>query len=235
MLAMVSPAFEDYDETLSTLRYAESATKIVNTCVINDERNNNNDKNNNVLAMRELRKEIELLRSQVKMLQENARVRIENETPRETLPIYAPTQRILSPHINACGKPDANANARSDAPYLSLHGQLPCLINLDEDLVHGDPLALYLQFGWTFFGTNRDVSSTGMVAVSPGIWSYVQKHVYMVRAKNGTLYRYTRRCSTVFDNTKSSFGCVCVCLLGKARNQGLAQAMSPAMLSYGCM
>ena len=36
MICAVSPAFLNYDETLSTLRYADNANKIKNKAVINE-------------------------------------------------------------------------------------------------------------------------------------------------------------------------------------------------------
>lgn len=39
MVATVSPASDNYEETLSTLRYADRAKKIVNHAVINEDPN----------------------------------------------------------------------------------------------------------------------------------------------------------------------------------------------------
>lgn len=58
MLATVSPAAVQFDETLSTLRYAERAKKIVNTAVVNE------SNNNEVIAA--LQKEIETLTTALK-------------------------------------------------------------------------------------------------------------------------------------------------------------------------
>ncbi|QRV87289.1 kinesin motor domain protein [Ceratobasidium sp. AG-Ba] len=55
MIAAISPA--DYDETLSTLRYADQAKKIKNKAVINEDPN--------AKMVRELREELELLRARV--------------------------------------------------------------------------------------------------------------------------------------------------------------------------
>eukprot|EP00051_Salpingoeca_urceolata_P016605 m.221836 g.221836 ORF g.221836 m.221836 type:complete len:1344 (+) comp18726_c4_seq3:629-4660(+) len=57
MVATVSPASDNFDETMSTLRYADNAKKIVNKAVINE---NADDK-----VLRELREEVERLRSGV--------------------------------------------------------------------------------------------------------------------------------------------------------------------------
>ena len=61
MMATVSPAADNYDETLSTLRYADRAKKIVTHAVINEDPN--------AKIIRELRAEVESLKA---MLQQAA-------------------------------------------------------------------------------------------------------------------------------------------------------------------
>ncbi|EKG05236.1 Unc104-like kinesin, putative [Trypanosoma cruzi] len=58
MLATISPSSFQYDETMSTLRYAERAKRIVNRAVVNE------SNNNEVIAA--LQKEIEQLKSQLR-------------------------------------------------------------------------------------------------------------------------------------------------------------------------
>eukprot|EP00039_Didymoeca_costata_P016630 m.300660 g.300660 ORF g.300660 m.300660 type:complete len:1171 (+) comp16422_c0_seq10:196-3708(+) len=57
MIATISPAGDNFDETLSTLRYADSAKRIVNHAVVNEDPN--------ARMIRELREELEALRAQV--------------------------------------------------------------------------------------------------------------------------------------------------------------------------
>ncbi|KAF7690436.1 kinesin-like protein KIF13B [Silurus meridionalis] len=57
MIATVSPSADNYDETLSTLRYADRAKSIVNHAVINEDPN--------ARIIRELREEVEKLREQL--------------------------------------------------------------------------------------------------------------------------------------------------------------------------
>lgn len=57
MIATVSPAADNYEETLSTLRYADSAKRIVNHAVINEDPN--------AKIIRELRTEVETLKQQL--------------------------------------------------------------------------------------------------------------------------------------------------------------------------
>lgn len=57
MISTISPAADSYEETLSTLRYADRAKRIVNHAVINEDPNNR--------IIRELREEVEQLREQL--------------------------------------------------------------------------------------------------------------------------------------------------------------------------
>lgn len=57
MVATVSPAADNYEETLSTLRYADRAKSIVNHAVVNEDPN--------ARIIRELREEVEKLRDQL--------------------------------------------------------------------------------------------------------------------------------------------------------------------------
>lgn len=57
MVATVSPAADNYEETLSTLRYADRAKNIVNHAVVNEDPN--------ARIIRELREEVEKLRDQL--------------------------------------------------------------------------------------------------------------------------------------------------------------------------
>ena len=54
MVATVSPAGDNYEETLSTLRYADRTKKIVNHAVVNEDPN--------ARIIRELRAEVEALK-----------------------------------------------------------------------------------------------------------------------------------------------------------------------------
>ncbi|GAB6029696.1 Kinesin protein 1B [Chamberlinius hualienensis] len=58
MIATISPASDNYEETLSTLRYADRAKRIVNHAVVNEDPN--------ARIIRELRQEVEILRDQLK-------------------------------------------------------------------------------------------------------------------------------------------------------------------------
>lgn len=57
MIATIGPAADNYEETLSTLRYADRAKRIVNHAIVNEDPNEK--------VIRELREEVEKLREQL--------------------------------------------------------------------------------------------------------------------------------------------------------------------------
>ena len=61
MVATISPSADNYEETLSTLRYADRAKRIVNHAVINEDPN--------ARIIRDLREEVEMLRQQLSAAQ----------------------------------------------------------------------------------------------------------------------------------------------------------------------
>jgi kinesin family protein 13 len=62
MISTVSPSFDNYEETLSTLRYADRAKRIVNNAVVNEDPN--------AKMIRELREEVEMLRRELEKAKE---------------------------------------------------------------------------------------------------------------------------------------------------------------------
>lgn len=61
MVATISPAADNFEETLSTLRYADRAKRIVNHAVVNEDPN--------ARIIRELREEVETLQKELKEAQ----------------------------------------------------------------------------------------------------------------------------------------------------------------------
>lgn len=63
MIATISPAADNYEETLSTLRYADRAKRIVNHAIVNEDPN--------ARVIRELREEVEKLKEQLSQAEVN--------------------------------------------------------------------------------------------------------------------------------------------------------------------
>ena len=68
MVTTISTAYDNYDETLSTLRYADRAKKIVNNAVVNEDPN--------AKIIRNLREELEMLKIEL----EKAKEKINSDT-----------------------------------------------------------------------------------------------------------------------------------------------------------
>jgi len=75
MLATISPSADNYDETLSTLRYADRAKSIVNHAVINEDPN--------ARIIRELREEVEKLKEQLMEAEVGIAAATRREGPRK--------------------------------------------------------------------------------------------------------------------------------------------------------
>ena len=76
MVATISPASDNYEETLSTLRYADRAKRIVCHAVINEDPNGR--------IIRELRTELEFLKEQLKVNVDNSWIFFLKITPSES-------------------------------------------------------------------------------------------------------------------------------------------------------
>ncbi|KAJ8884841.1 hypothetical protein PR048_011037 [Dryococelus australis] len=72
MVATISPAADNYEETLSTLRYADRAKRIVNYAVVNEDPN--------ARIIRELRQEVEALKEMLKHATQQKRKSKFNDT-----------------------------------------------------------------------------------------------------------------------------------------------------------
>lgn len=62
MISTISPSLDNYEETLSTLRYADRAKRIVNNAVVNEDPN--------ARLVRELREEVETLKRELEKAKE---------------------------------------------------------------------------------------------------------------------------------------------------------------------
>ena len=87
MIATISPAADNYEETLSTLRYADRAKKIVNKAVVNEDPNTK--------VIRELKEEVEKLKRMLLSQGLSPSVEQPPETAKEQL---AETEKLLSEH-----------------------------------------------------------------------------------------------------------------------------------------
>ena len=148
MLAALSPADINYDETLNTLRYAESAKKVVLTAKVNK------DNTNDLLA--QLQAEMDALQAkggganQAQIAAQKAamdELGQDWETKLEaTKELEHQREEILQDH---------GLSMTEMQQALGIKDEVPTLINLNEDLDEGDQNLIYfLEKGTTIFGSD---------------------------------------------------------------------------------
>lgn len=80
MISTISTASDSYDETLSTLRYADRAKRIVNNAVINEDPN--------AKLIRNLREELEMLKKELEKAKEQISAENLNDRLKESEKLY---------------------------------------------------------------------------------------------------------------------------------------------------
>ncbi|KAK1947071.1 Kinesin-like protein KIF13B [Phytophthora citrophthora] len=153
MFAMISPSSDNYEETMSTLRYAESAKKVMNRAVVNEDKN--------ARIIRQLRKEIEELRAQLaaKGSDSPAKERVNagiSASLVERESFYADLQKEVDFFRSQQQSLTENRAARA----IHLSDSLPSLVNLSANLVPGEALAYVLVEGTTLFGSDPNPDMT---------------------------------------------------------------------------
>ncbi len=80
MISTISPSVDNYEETLSTLRYADRANKIVNNAVVNEDPN--------AKIIRELREELETLKKELEIAKEKINADVLSDRLKESEKLY---------------------------------------------------------------------------------------------------------------------------------------------------
>eukprot|EP00055_Hartaetosiga_balthica_P004371 m.11337 g.11337 ORF g.11337 m.11337 type:complete len:1428 (+) comp3821_c0_seq1:81-4364(+) len=150
MLATLSPALTNYDETLSTLRYAHQARQIVNVAQVNEDPN--------ARLISDLRHEIELLRGQVTgkgNVQEVAALR---DKLRTTQSIMAAMNRTWEEKLRIAEQSRLENTLELSKRGVDSGGEahLPKLINLNEDPQLSEMILYSLNEGDVIVGNNDD-------------------------------------------------------------------------------
>lgn len=165
MIAMISPSSENYDETMSTLRYAESAKRVINRAVVNEDRN--------ARIIRQLRQEIQELRAELARNRHSPKKPMNNAGLSASLAereqFYAELQQEMnvSEPLQQQLQLEEIANRREQNGSVQLNKTRPSLVNLSPNLRADEPLAYCLTKGVTVMGSdpsireNREDSSPG--------------------------------------------------------------------------
>ncbi len=165
MIAAISPADINYDETLSTLRYADSAKKIKNMAVVNEDPTNK--------LIRELQGEVENLRKQLQLATKGGNVAglaemLDADKDKQILDLTAllsQNEKLIAEMNKSWEEKlkesqaiqEERKNALKDMGIaIQAVSRLPHLINLNEDPILSGALIYYLETGETLLGTPTD-------------------------------------------------------------------------------
>ncbi|KAK0175728.1 hypothetical protein PV327_009456 [Microctonus hyperodae] len=180
MIAAVSPADINYDETLSTLRYADRAKQIVCKAVVNEDAN--------AKLIRELKEEIQKLRELLK--QEGIDVQEElNETWEEKLK-RTESIRLQREAVFA----EMGVAVKEDGVTVGVFSpkKTPHLVNLNEDPLMSECLIYYIKDGFTRIGSAeanipQDIQLCGPYILSEHCVFENHKGVITLIPKSGAL------------------------------------------------
>ncbi len=144
MISTISTASDSYDETLSTLRYADRAKRIVNNAIINEDPN--------AKLIRNLREELEMLKKELEKAKEQISAENLNDRLKESEKLY-----------NEISKPWATKLAESEKVQQELTHKLQSmgisvqssgikvekdkyfLVNINSDPAMNELLVYYLK------------------------------------------------------------------------------------------
>ncbi|XP_048586008.1 kinesin-like protein KIF16B isoform X2 [Nematostella vectensis] len=172
MIAAISPADVNYSETLSTLRYANRAKNIINKPTVNEDAN--------VKLIRELRSEIERLRTMLTNKGEGSLESLsigeaeknsineqlhQNEAKVEELTKnwtskWRETQKIIE---------ERALGFRYEGSGVRMESELPHLVCIDDDVLSTGVTLYHLKEGMTYMGKEGDNSAPDIILTGPGI------------------------------------------------------------------
>ncbi|RLN20765.1 hypothetical protein BBJ28_00012719 [Nothophytophthora sp. Chile5] len=144
----------NYDETMSTLRYAESAKKVMNRAVVNEDKN--------ARIIRQLRQEIEDLRAQLATTRLSPRKGSSSAGLSASLmereSFYSQLQQEVESSRSQQKQMTISTVEAVNAPFSVIHldGSLPSLVNMNVNMTAGEALAYLLIDGATLFGSDPE-------------------------------------------------------------------------------
>ncbi|XP_022085926.1 uncharacterized protein LOC110976722 isoform X2 [Acanthaster planci] len=169
MIATISPSSTYFNETMSTLRYARRAKRIINQPFINEDPN--------VRLIRELRAEIDRLKallnsaslssSQASLVQDAtiSKMLAENEQKVDQLTeAWVDKWREAARIMQEC-----NVGIRRESMGVIVESELPHLIGMDDDLLSTGIILYHLMEGETTIGREDSEVEQDIVLWGPGI------------------------------------------------------------------
>uniref|UniRef100_A0A3P9GXS1 Uncharacterized LOC101165914 n=1 Tax=Oryzias latipes TaxID=8090 RepID=A0A3P9GXS1_ORYLA len=160
MIAAISPAEVNYEETLSTLRYASRAKSIVNTPTVNED--------GSVKVIRELQAEVERLQTLLAEAHQGSCVLVEENLHQKEAKVVA-LKKKWAGRWNDSILQEETVALRKERSGVVLDCQLPHLIGMDEDLLRTGVILYRLKEGRTSIGSNDASSSLDIVLHGAGV------------------------------------------------------------------
>lgn len=145
-------SIKNYDETMSTLRYAESAKKVMNRAVVNEDKN--------ARIIRQLRQEIEQLRAQLARKEGSPGKERVNAGISASLVERESFYAELQNEVEFFRSQQKYLATSTAPPAIHLSDSLPSLVNMSANLVPGEALAYVLVEGTTLFGSDPNPDMT---------------------------------------------------------------------------
>jgi len=152
---------QNYEETMSTLRYAESAKKVINRAVVNEDKN--------ARIIRQLRQEIEELRAQLATVKKSPKRKVSSAGLSASLSEREDFYQQLQKEVDFFRSQQQQQQLRESEEampvsqidaVLRLHRVLPSLVNLNAGLIPGeDAIAYVLTEGTTVFGSQSSITT----------------------------------------------------------------------------
>ncbi|KAI5819190.1 hypothetical protein BZA77DRAFT_332268 [Pyronema omphalodes] len=166
MIAAISPADINFDETLSTLRYADSAKRIKNHAVVNEDPN--------ARMIRELKEELEQLRSKLSGGGGIAEEVYAADTPPELQIILTDLNQTWEERLERTKKVHKERETALEELGISIEKgfiglstpkKMPHLVNLSDDPLLAECLVYNIKPGTTQVG-NVDTSTTAQIRLN---------------------------------------------------------------------
>ena len=150
MISTISPSFDNYEETLSTLRYADRAKRIVNNALVNEDPN--------AKIIRNLREELETLKKELEIAKEKISKDAVKDKLNESEKLYNEFSKTWSEKLAETEKIQQEYNSKLQSLGISVQSsgikvekEKFYLVNLNADPSMNELLVYYLKVSFILF------------------------------------------------------------------------------------
>ena len=149
MISTISPSFDNYEETLSTLRYADRAKRIVNNAIVNEDPN--------AKIIRNLREELETLKKELEIAKEKISKDAVKDKLNESEKLYNEFSKTWSEKLAETEKIQQEYNSKLQSLGISVQSsgikvekEKFYLVNLNADPSMNELLVYYLKVSLSY-------------------------------------------------------------------------------------